>query len=113
MIKVEREGRVVAVRPAIVPPGQIKETNGEITEIILPSSNGVTKSVEACVVSHRMEHFTRPPTSSGGRNMQDTTFSLSAEYPSKNFHTSNYYFVCFYFQNHEETKRNKCKTTKL
>ena len=34
-------------------------------------------------VSNRMEHFTRGPTSSGGRNMQDTTFSLSAEYPSK------------------------------
>ena len=33
-------------------------------------------------VSSRMEHFTRGPTSSGGRNMQDTTFSLSADYPS-------------------------------
>lgn len=33
-------------------------------------------------MSHRMEHLARPPTSSGGRNMQDTTFSISAEYPS-------------------------------
>ncbi|XP_065571827.1 dihydropyrimidinase-like isoform X2 [Artemia franciscana] len=32
--------------------------------------------------SYHASHFTRAPTVSGGRNMQDTTFSLSSDYPS-------------------------------
>ena len=79
LVKVEREGRIIAVRPTIVPA--TAATNGETSVAILPSTNGVTQAIP--VAEHVHQHFTRPPTSSGGRNMQDTTFSLSAEYPSK------------------------------
>jgi len=44
------------------------------------ASNGVDEAPTERRVS--TQHFTRGPTSAGGRNMQDTTFSLSAEYPS-------------------------------
>lgn len=75
----------MAVRPTVTQITELATTNGEALEPVFHSSNGLTQAVPAGehhVVSHRMEHFTRPPTSSGGRNMQDTTFSLSAEYPS-------------------------------
>lgn len=44
------------------------------------ASNGVDEAPTERRVS--TQHFTRGPTSAGGRNMQDTTFSLSAEYPN-------------------------------
>ena len=50
---------------------------------VTPSPAPSVAAHETAHVSSRMEHFTRGPTSSGGRNMQDTTFSLSAEYPSE------------------------------
>jgi hypothetical protein len=84
LIKVEREGRVIAVRNTAIPSAQPSATNGEASESGVSSANGVEDSVSVAdhsFVAH--QHFTRPPTSSGGRNMQDTTFSLSAEYPSK------------------------------
>ena len=50
-------------------------------------------------------HFTRGPTSAGGRNMQDTTFSLSAEYPSEylNRFESNHKSKKFTRQNRRNT----------
>jgi hypothetical protein len=93
LIKVEREGRVIAVRNTAVAAAQPSATNGEASESSLASANGVEEAIPTAdhsFVAH--QHFTRPPTSSGGRNMQDTTFSLSAEYPSK---TTNFnYFYC-------------------
>ncbi|XP_046654492.1 dihydropyrimidinase-like isoform X4 [Daphnia pulicaria] len=83
LIKVEREGRVIAVRNTAVAAAQPSATNGEASESSLASANGVEEAIPTAdhsFVAH--QHFTRPPTSSGGRNMQDTTFSLSAEYPS-------------------------------
>ncbi len=81
----EREGRVIAVRNITIPAAIPSTTNGEASESNLSSANGVEEIISAAdhsFVAH--QHFTRPPTSSGGRNMQDTTFSLSAEYPSTN-----------------------------
>ncbi|XP_045035359.1 dihydropyrimidinase isoform X2 [Daphnia magna] len=83
LIKVEREGRIVAVRNTMVPVVPQATSNGEALELNLSSVNGGEEVVAAAdhhFASH--QHFTRPPTSSGGRNMQDTTFSLSSEYPS-------------------------------
>lgn len=81
-MKVERDGRIVAVRPSVVPAAaQVLSTNAEVIEFVALSTNGVKDSTAAS--NQNVQHFTRPPTSSGGRNMQDTTFSLSAEYPSK------------------------------
>jgi len=51
-------------------------TNGQHPASPAHSVNGDKKT------SSHMEHFTRGPTSAGGRNMQDTTFSLSSEYPN-------------------------------
>ena len=62
---------------AAAPAADDTDSNGE-QGFSLPSVNGSDRKA-----SSHMEHFTRGPTSSGGRNMQDTTFSLSAEYPSK------------------------------
>jgi len=64
---------------AAAPAADDVASNGE-QGFSLPSVNG-SQSADRKASSH-MEHFTRGPTSSGGRNMQDTTFSLSAEYPS-------------------------------
>ncbi len=85
-MKTERDGRVVAVRPVAPPAGA---TNGH-SSAAESAANGLaamvvsspSSSAPSAPNSGRMEHFTRGPTSSGGRNMQDTTFSLSAEYPS-------------------------------
>lgn len=74
-MKSEREGRTVAVRVGPSPPAQV--SNGDAVPAVLAECK---PGKPEPVVTH---HFSRPPTSSGGRNMQDTTFSLSADYPSK------------------------------
>ena len=89
VIKTETEGRVVAMRPTqpllatcgVKDNGLAMATNGIA---VVSLDGGVPSDLhhQPGSASVRMEHFTRGPTSSGGRNMQDTTFSLSAEYPS-------------------------------
>ena len=74
-MKSEREGRTVIVRMG--PPAPAAVTNGEA----IPAAPEEDKVIKLGPTA--TQHFSRPPTSSGGRNMQDTTFSLSAEYPSK------------------------------
>jgi len=73
--------------------GGEKSSNGDAASVASSAAPSVAGSIPpspapsvaaqaTAPVSNRMEHFTRGPTSSGGRNMQDTTFSLSAEYPN-------------------------------
>ena len=83
----DRSGQPVAIGADWAPPVASPPATPAPSEA--PSSpahsvasfNGSVASSKRCASAH-MEHFTRGPTSSGGRNMQDTTFSLSAEYPS-------------------------------
>lgn len=82
ILKTEQEGRIVAVRSVH------QTSNGHGSQADAAANGLAAMAVSAPekpqpATPYRMEHFTRGPTSSGGRNMQDTTFSLSADYPSK------------------------------
>lgn len=68
-------------------------TRGPGDEDYAPHQNGVAAPrkvpvVEATITpsSSPGDAMSRPPTKSGGRNMQDTTFSISGEYPACMLH---------------------------
>ena len=85
LIKTEMEGRVVAVRaaPSLASNGHAAQVDAAANGLAAVKVSMPTPLAQPSPTGRTMEHFTRGPTSSGGRNMQDTTFSLSAEYPSK------------------------------
>lgn len=101
VVKTETEGRVVAMRPTkpLVATCGVKDSDSVTNGIAAVDLTSEILHHQPGSASVRMEHFTRGPTSSGGRNMQDTTFSLSAEYPSTYSFNLTIYFLYFFLRN--------------